>query len=156
MQYLDFASVDSLEAIRAQLQRMVENDYLTAAQAEAVDPEKLLQVFRGLLGDLIRGADRVLREFKFSVLTEAKLWYPEAEGERLLLQGVTDCCLFCDGGITVVDFKTDSVSPGSEAKAGEKYRPQLEAYAAALSRIFELPVRKMILYFFATDTMTEL
>lgn len=156
MQYLDFASVDSLEAIRAQLQRMVENDYLTAAQAEAVDPEKLLQVFRGMLGDLIRGADRVLREFKFSVLTEAKLWYPEAEGERLLLQGVTDCCLFCDGGITVVDFKTDRVSPGSEAKAGEKYRPQLEAYAAALSRIFELPVRKMILYFFATDTMTEL
>ena len=156
MQYLDFSSVDSAEAIQAQLRRMVEEDFLTAAQAEAVDPEKLLRVFRGPLGDMIRGADRVLREFKFSVLSPAQTWYPDCEGEKILLQGVTDCCLFSDGGITVVDFKTDRIRPGAETEAGEKYRPQLEAYAAALSRIFQLPVRKKILYFFASDTMTEL
>ena len=156
MQYLDFSEVDSPEAIRAQLRRMVEEDFLTSAQAEAVDPEKLFRVFQGPLGELIRSADRVLREFKFSVLTPAEAWYPDAAGEKILLQGVTDCCLFRDGGITVVDFKTDRIRPGSEPDAAARYRPQLEAYADALGRIFGLPVKEMLLYFFATDTLTKL
>ena len=156
MQYLDCSRVECLEDIQSQLRRMVEEDFLTAALAEAVDPAKLLRVFQGPLGDLIRGADRVLREFKFSVLTPAEKWYPDAKGERILLQGVTDCCLFRDELITVVDFKTDRVVPGEEARAGEKYRPQLDAYASALSRIFERPVVRRLLYFFATDSMTEL
>ena len=155
MQYLDFSRTASLDEIRAELTRMVDEAFLTPAQAAAVEPEKLLRVFRGPLGDLIRGADRVLREFKFSLLTSAAQWYPEAADEQLLLQGVTDCCLFQDGALTVVDFKTDRLAPGQEQTAGEKYRPQLEAYAQALSRIFGLPVSKMYLYFFATDSLTE-
>ena len=135
---------------------MVEEDFLTKAQADAVDPERLFRVFQGPLGKMIRDAERVLREFKFYLLTDADAWYPDAEGEQILLQGVTDCCLFRDGGITVVDFKTDRIQPGAEAEAGERYRPQLEAYAKALSRIFDQPVTRKILYFFASDTMTDL
>ena len=153
MQYLDFSRVDSLEQIREQLEDMVRDAFLTPAQAAAVDPEKLLRVFEGPLGARIRGAERVLREFKFSILTPAERYYPEAAGERVLLQGVTDCCLFRDGGVSVVDFKTDRVSPGGEAAAGERYRPQLEAYAEALSRIFGCPVREKLLYFFSTDAL---
>ena len=156
MQYLDFSHVADLEEIRSQLERMVSEAFLTPAQAAAVDPEKLLRVFRGPLGDLIRGADRVLREFKFSVLTPAETYYPEAVGDQVLLQGVTDCCLFRDGTITVVDFKTDRIGVGAEGAAGEKYRPQLEAYAAALSRIFGLPVTQKYLYFFQTDSLVAI
>jgi len=156
MQYLDFSNVDTLEAIQSQLRRMVEDDFLTATQADAVDPGKLFQVFQGPLGERIRSAERVLREFKFSVLTPAELWYPDAAGEKILLQGVTDCCLFRDGGITVVDFKTDRIRPGTEPEAAARYRPQLEAYADAISRIFSRPVTEMLLYFFATDTLTKL
>lgn len=156
MQYLDFSRVSSLEDIRTQLREMVDNDFLTQAQAASVDPEKLYRVFDGPLGELIRGADRVLREFKFSILTPASEWYSNGDGERILLQGVTDCCLFRDGGIVVVDFKTDRLRPGAEKKTAEKYRPQLEAYAKALSRIFGKPVVRKLLYFFAADSLTEL
>ena len=135
---------------------MTRDAFLTPEQAAAVDPEKLLRVFEGPLGAMIRSAERVLREFKFSILTPAERWYPEAAGEKVLLQGVTDCCLFQDGAITVIDFKTDRVSPGAEAAAGEKYRPQLNAYADALQRIFGLPVTHRLLYFFATDALTAL
>lgn len=155
MQYLDFSKTDGLDQIREELERMVRDAFLTPGQAAAVDPEKLLRVFEGPLGQMIRSADRVLREFKFSILTPAERWYPEAAGEKVLLQGVTDCCLFRDGSITVVDFKTDRIRPGQEGEAGEKYRPQLEAYASALSRIFGLPITKMYLYFFETDSLTE-
>ena len=39
---------------------------------------------------------------------------------------------------------------GREAERAEAYRPQLEAYARALSRVLERPVAEKILYFFAT------
>ena len=156
MQYLDFSRTDDLEQIRLQLTAMADEQYLTPAQAAAVNPEKLLRVFRGPLGDMIRRADRVLREFKFSILSPAERYAPGAEGDSVLLQGVTDCCLFRNGTITVVDFKTDRLRPGEEREAGERYRPQLDAYAEALSRIFGLPVRQKLLYFFATDTLTPL
>ncbi len=156
MQYLDFARTGSLGEIREELERMVREAFLTPAQAAAVDPEKLLRVFEGPLGGMLREADKVLREFKFSILTPAELYEPAAEGERLLLQGVTDCCLFRNGEISVIDFKTDRIRPGGEAKAAEGYRPQLEAYALALSRIFQQPVTRKLLYFFATDSLTEL
>ena len=156
MQFLDFNRTESLEQIRQQLTEMEREAFLTPAQAAAVAPEKLLQVFRGPLGVMLREADQVLREFKFSILTDAGDYEAAAAGEQIMLQGVTDCCLFRNGEITVVDFKTDRVMPGREAEAAARYRPQLDAYAGALARIFQMPVTKRLLYFFATDCLTEL
>ena len=64
-----------------------------------------------------------------------------------MLQGVVDCFWEEEGGLVIVDFKTDRIHGGPEKKAAD-YAPQLEAYAQALSRIFEKPVREKYLYFF--------
>ena len=50
----------------------------------------------------------------------------------------------------MVDFKTDRIAPGGEREKAEEYRPQLTAYSDVLERIFERPVTRCILYFFAT------
>ena len=55
-----------------------------------------------------------------------------------------------DRSLTVVDFKTDRIAPGGEREKAEEYRPQLTAYSDVLERIFERPVTRRILYFFAT------
>ena len=151
MQYLDFDKTGSPEAIEAELARLVREQFLTPQQAEAVSAQQLYRIFAGPVGQRIRAADRVVREFKFSLLVDAGE-YTEAAGERLLLQGVTDCCLIRDGALCVIDFKTDRLRPGEEAQAAERYRGQLEAYSMALSRIFGLPVKEKLLYFFATDS----
>lgn len=156
MQYLDFGRTDDLEQIKDQLQEMEENRFLTSAQRKAVVPERLLNVFRGPLGALLRSADRVIREFKFSILTEADQILPGAGTEPILLQGVTDCFLIKDSEMTVIDFKTDRIKPGEEEAAAHKYQPQLNAYSLALERIYGLPVKRRILYFFATESMIEL
>ena len=152
MQYLDFSETGSPEQLAGELQRLTEQAFLTPQQAAAVSPEKLYRVFSGPVGRRIREADEVIREFKFSLLTDAALFNEAAAGERMLLQGVTDCCLIRDGALCVIDFKTDRIRPGEEAAAAERYRGQLDAYALALSRIFALPVKEKLLYFFATDT----
>ncbi len=153
MQYLDFAQTDTLAQIDRQLQHLEEEAFLTPQQAQSVDRQRLLRIFRGPVGEMIRRADRVVREFKFSLLVDAGLYAPQAAGEQLMLQGVTDCCLIKNGRLTVIDFKTDRVRPGEEALAAEKYRGQLQAYSLALERIFRLPVEQRLLYFFATDAV---
>ena len=76
--------------------------------------------------------------------------------ELVLIQGVIDAWFEEDGGITVLDFKSDRVSPGGEAARAEEYRPQLEAYSRALSAILGRPVARRVLWFFATGVAVEL
>lgn len=156
MQYLDFAKTGSIAGIEAELARLVAQTFLTKKQAEAVTAERIFRIFAGSIGQKIRAADQVVREFKFSILTDASIYDESGRGEQMLLQGVTDCCLLKDGKLTVIDFKTDRVRPGEEAQAAERYRAQLDAYSLALSRIFELPVEEKLLYFFETDTVVRL
>ena len=51
-------------------------------------------------------------------------------------------------GARVVDFKTDKVTESSLQQRAEQYRPQVLAYASALERIYEKPVKQALLYFF--------
>ena len=155
MQYLDFSKTDSEDAVAGELERLVRERFLTRQQADAVSPKKLLCVFSGRIGELIRSADEVIREFKFSVLVDADTYFPAEPGEKTMLQGVTDCCLKKDGTLTVIDFKTDRIREGGETDSAAHYKPQLEAYSLALSRIFGMPVTRRILYYFQTDTAIE-
>ena len=142
MQHIDFEKTGSEAEISAEIGRMEAMGFLDARQARAVDPEDILAFFRSDLGQRLLKADRVIREFKFSLLCPASLWYPQAsEGEEILLQGVVDCCIQEAGALTVIDFKTDGeVHP-------ERYTGQLQAYAAAMERIYKLPVKQASLWY---------
>ena len=51
-------------------------------------------------------------------------------------------------GITVIDYKTDRVKNRAEAEARARaYTGQLRAYAGALERICQKPVKECLLYF---------
>ena len=151
MQYIRYERCADADSVRQELRRLVDEGFLTEQQAEAVEPGKILALFRSELGKRILYAPEAVREFKFSLLTDASVHDPALAGEKLLLQGVTDCCLLEEDGLVVVDFKTDRVRPGGEQARAEYYRGQLNAYSLALSRIFGRPVKEKCLYFFATD-----
>ena len=142
MQHIDLARTGSEQDIKDEIVRMERMGFLDGRQAEAVDPQDILAFFRSALGRRLLGAERVSREFRFSLLCPAALWYPQAPaGEQVLLQGVVDCCFWEDGALTVVDFKTDGqIEPG-------RYDGQLRAYAAALERIYDTPVRRAALWY---------
>ena len=68
-----------------------------------------------------------------------------------------DCCILApDGGITVVDYKTDRVTAAQVPERAAHYRGQLAAYARALGRIFERPVTRCVLWFLHTGTEYEI
>ncbi len=148
MQYLDYSICGDTERILEEIRRLVEEGFLRQDQQALVDAGKIAAFFATELGEKLRDGKNVLREFKFSILDDGANFDPALAGEKILLQGVVDCALLEKDGITVVDFKTDFVTPDTLARKVEHYRPQVLAYAEALARIYGLPVKKAVLYFF--------
>ena len=155
MQFVRYEACTDEPGVRAELQRLQVQKFLTPRQAEAVDVQKILRLFSSPLGKTLLSAKTLRREFKFSILTDAEAYSPEAAGEQVMLQGVVDCFWQEPDGIVILDFKTDYIDGDLQQKA-ERYAPQLHAYAAALSRIFQTPVKKTILYFFSDNQPIEI
>ena len=73
--------------------------------------------------------------------------------EKIIVQGAVDICFIENGEIVVLDFKTDRVD-NAEVLA-ETYGEQLNIYAQALEKIFELPVKEKIIYSFRLSKEIE-
>ncbi len=149
LQFADYHACQDLKTIRQEQERLCREEFLTRQQADAVQPEQILRFFRSELGQWLLG-QQVRREFKFSILVDAVEYGLDASGEQVMLQGVVDCFVVEDDGLTILDFKTDR-TPDPEL-----YRGQLEAYGEALSRIYQKQVKEKILYFFATGDLVRL
>ncbi len=144
LQFADYSACADEMTLDRELERMVDQKYLAPDQAKSVERHHILHFFRSDLGQWLLTKE-VRREFKFSLLVNAKDYGLGVTDEQVMLQGVVDCFAVEDDGLTILDFKTD------RTPRPEYYEPQLNAYADALSRIYEMPVKAKILYFFATD-----
>ena len=156
MQYIRYDACGSEDGIREELLRLQERGFLTREQAEIVNVEAIAAFFDTDQGRKLREGAPHIREFKFSILDDASRYGPDLAGEEVLLQGVVDCALMEDDGITVLDFKTDHVTEETLPAVAARYRPQVEVYGDALSRIYEKPVKAMYLYFFHLGRFVEL
>ena len=147
MQYIDYAACTGETAVRTELQRLIDQGYLSAQQAALVNSKAIADFFATDLGQKLQQGN-VVREFKFSLLVPADWFADGLADEQMLLQGVVDCAWIEKDGITIIDFKTDFVTeetlPGKQAQ----YAMQVAAYAQAMERIYQKPVKQRMLYFF--------
>ena len=148
MQYIDFSACGSARQIDGQIDDLIARGLLTGEEGEKINRRQLETLFASPLGLRLRAGTNALREFKFSILQDAAPLGAGLEGEQILLQGVVDCALLEEAGITIVDFKTDRVNETTLAAAVERYRPQVDVYAQAMERIYGKKVIEKILYFF--------
>ena len=156
LQYLDFSEQGGEAGIRAQLETMCAQRKLTDEQAEAVDVRALMRFLQSPLAARIRASERVEREYRFSLLRPVREFADVDSDDEVLLQGVVDCFFEEDGALVVVDFKTDRVTRAEMSARAERYRPQLEAYSMALSRVTGKTVRERVLYFFSVGEALRL
>ena len=154
LQYLDFSDPD----VAGQIEALRQRGLLTDQQAAAVETAPLERFLASPLAEEIRESRNVLREYRFTLLMDARDYdAAAAEGEEILLQGVVDCCFETENGLTVVDFKTDHVfTPEEVRRRAEHYRPQLEAYSRALERVLEKTVARRALYFLAAGETVDI
>ena len=147
LQYLDLNCAD----VEGELERLEREGRITAEQRRLADAAGIRTFLASPLAEEMRLAAALYREYRFSLLVPAETYFgAEAAGEEVLLQGVADCFFDTPEGLVIVDFKTDRVTEASAPRRAEEYRPQVEAYSAALSRIFGRPVCRRVLCFLRT------
>ena len=156
MQYIRYSNCKDAQGVRDEISRLVAEHYLSNEQAEVICTEDIVTLFQSELGNKLIQSDNIVREFKFSVLDDAEQYADGVEGEKILLQGVVDCALIESDGITIIDYKTDSVTWDTVKSVAEGYRNQVQAYARAMERIYNLPIKKTLLYFFKLGYFLEI
>jgi len=142
--------------VQQEIDRLVKERFISEEHGQLADSDKIAAFFECEIGRKLIGGTTHLREFKFSILDDAAHYGGSLEGEQVLLQGVVDCALLEEDGITVVDFKTDRVTDNTLAETVSRYQGQVQVYGEALSRIYELPIKAKYLYFFQLNRLVPL
>ena len=156
LEHIDYRKVQDAASIQVEISRLQDCGLLTAVQAEAIDCNKLARFLATPLGQKFAQGENVLKEFKFSILEDGSGYSQDLQGEQILLQGVVDCAIIEDDGIIIIDFKTDRIKEDKLADAAEIYRPQVQAYADALTRIFQKNIKQACLYFFELNKFIDI
>ena len=151
------AACTDVQAVLEQADSLAAQGYLSNEERAQVWPEPIVAFAKSGLGKRTQTAQRVLREYEFSVLLNARdLLENGPDGEEILLNGAIDLLLFEEDGLTIVDFKTDRVNAGAEGEKAEEHRLQLELYKQAAQEIFGLPVKECWVWFLRTGTGVKL
>jgi ATP-dependent helicase/nuclease subunit A len=155
MQHIDhnmMSSEPDIMDVDKQLQSLAFAGFISQEQINEVDKHKISRFYRSTIGGRMINAEKLYREFKFSILRPAEEFFPGGVTDEILVQGVIDCFFEEEGEIVLVDFKTDTVTDKNIKEKAKHYTPQLEAYSDALKRITGKHVKERIIYFFAIDT----
>ncbi|WP_347978204.1 UvrD-helicase domain-containing protein [Microbacterium sp. ProA8] len=76
-----------------------------------------------------------------------ELFVASVEGDGTVLEGFMDLMYRdADGGLSIVDYKTDAIPVGAVRARSAYYAPQLHAYERALTAATGAPVRSVLLF----------
>jgi ATP-dependent helicase/nuclease subunit A len=135
------ASREEGEALIAGLvSGMVKDEYLTEAEAEAIDTAKLYDFACAPLGIRIGEAQRkgrLYREKPFNLIMEV-------DGTDAMVQGIIDCFFVENGKAVLVDYKT--TAPRNVPGVKERYSVQMDIYKRAIEEATGLKVAESYLY----------
>ncbi|HZJ57078.1 MAG TPA: PD-(D/E)XK nuclease family protein, partial [Clostridia bacterium] len=154
LQHLDFKSATSKDAIREQIENMVEVQLITHEQARVVDILRIERFLHSPLGIRMLKAEKIFREVPFTIELPSTRLYPELSGsicgdDGIILQGIMDCYFEEPEGIILVDYKTDYVAPtGGLEMIRDRYKAQIDYYTYALEEITDKKVIGKYIYLF--------
>ena len=147
---MQFINMDTVPDVNSELERLLEWQYITPAEAAVCDVSAIEAFFESNVYKRISKSCDVRREMRFMTEVSAKKIDPDLSGELgdtpVIIQGAVDLCFDEGDGIVVVDFKTDRVQ--NEAQLIDTYKEQLEIYSDACRRIFGKEVKEKIIYSF--------
>ncbi len=157
--FMQFADLSLAEAdLSAEIDRLYEWEFITLKEKEAIDTQSVRKFFQSDVYRRMKASSRVEREMRFLTEISAGSINPELDSavrdEKIVVQGSVDCVFVEDDGIVVVDFKTDRIS--NENDLSVAYGEQLDIYAKACEKIFELPVKQKLIYSFALSSEVEM
>lgn len=149
MEHMTISS-HTVDSIRQEIARLVDEDILTGTEAETISVERILSFFDSPLGRRMAASSRVERELPFNHRVSGRELLGADTDETVLLQGIIDCCFLEDGQWVLIDYKTDFVPKGRAKETASKHRRQLTLYKNALSALTGAEVKEMYIHFLST------
>ncbi|WP_286231231.1 helicase-exonuclease AddAB subunit AddA [Neobacillus mesonae] len=157
MQHVDLTQAVSAQSISDQIQSMMQQELLTPEQAEVIDANLIAQFFNTELGQRYFQASALHREVPFTLSLMAHEVYHDwqDEDESIFIQGIIDCILEDEGGLVLIDYKSDTISDRfkgafNQAKPilEDRYKVQIDLYSRAIEKIWKRKVAERYLFFF--------
>lgn len=137
-----------------EVQRLVEEGFITKEQGEVVNFEKVKNFLNSNIGQRIVNSEEFYRERRFSSKISASLVNEDFPSEtKIILQGAVDCAFFENEKLYIVDFKTDRVNDPQELV--DLYGIQLKLYATALEQVNNCKIGGSYLYSFHLNKAIE-
>lgn len=156
LQRFSLDAAGSEARIAAEADRLLDRGDLTVDQRRALQLDRIHAFWDAPVGRAIRDRGlEVQREFEFTCAFSAgELAVLGGQGgasssadELVVVQGIVDLAVIGPREIWLLDYKTDHVGSGEVAERLERYRPQVELYRRALTRIYGRPVTRAWLHF---------
>lgn len=130
--------------------------------AKQIDVPGITQFYQTPLGQrILQQPDKLSRERPFSMLMDAHQLFNDLSTDdgQILIHGIIDGYLQGPQGIELFDYKTDFLLPGDEKRTAEivdRYRGQVNLYAAALQQMTGQQVTHRYLYLVRSADLYEL
>ena len=156
MEFFDYTA-ESFD-VDAQIDRMVAEHYLTPDEAKALERDKLKKFFKNDIALRIKNSPLLLREKKVTFGVRAGDIYPKLSGdaaeETIVVQGYVDCAFEENGGLVIVDYKTDRRIDDDTLIT--RYKNQLKMYEIALHECTGRKINGTVIYSFDLGKTVEL
>ena len=141
MQRITLAKKPTLETLTEALEQV----QVSSDVKSKINLGKILSFFDTTLGqEILANQDKLYREQPFSMLKR-----DEKSQENFVVRGILDGYLLYDDKIALFDYKTDRYEHASQLI--ERYRGQLELYAEALSRSYQIETVEKYLILLGKD-----
>ena len=141
MQRINLDKKPTLETLTEALEQV----QASTAVKDKVNLEKILSFFDTVLGqEILANQDKLYREQPFAMLKR-----DEKSQENFVVRGILDGYLLYNDKIALFDYKTDRYEHASQLV--ERYRGQLDLYAEALSRSYQIETVEKYLILLGKD-----
>ena len=141
MQRINLDKKPTLETLTEALEQV----QASTAVKDKVNLEKILSFFDTALGqEILANQDKLYREQPFSMLKK-----DDKSQENFVVRGILDGYLLYNDKIALFDYKTDRYEHASQLV--ERYRGQLDLYAEALSRSYQIKTVEKYLILLGKD-----
>lgn len=168
MECFDFMDDGMENSYDAQMERMITEGKVTVEQRDMISKSQIQAFLVTNLAKRMHASaykDNLFLERAFvfgdkpsnlfaGLMEEEDSEKIDIEQEPLVMvQGIIDAFFMEEDGIVLVDYKTDRVK--TKEQLADLYRKQIDIYADAISRAYNMPVKERYLYSFSLGDVVE-
>ncbi len=149
MELLDFGKVRTRDDLRNALEGFRRDQRMDEESLSLLSENTIMAFLNSSLGKRLAAAEvsgRLKKEQQFVVGIPARDIDAGDSDELILIQGIMDAYMEEEGGLVLVDYKTDHIRPGEEKVLADRYQMQMDYYERALEQMTGKKVREKIIY----------